>query len=238
MQGDLMVSARKGFQKTYDLPERVLPREIDTRMPTVVEFASHLLDQQLNCHGFVSLKGITYQRRSQPLRDATRTLVIEGHRAGELEEIQLSDGTKFYCRQGRLEGRLPRTPDRLLILSPFDNAVIQRDRLQNVFGFDYQIECYVPEAKRKWGYFCLPLLFRDTFVGRMDCKAHRSSGRLEIRSLHLGLDDFATDTLLAALSDAIRDFARFQGCTRVSLTGVAPARLSGPLTAALANCID
>jgi len=72
------------------------------------------------------------------------------------------------------------TPVRLL--SPFDNLVIQRKRLQQLFGFHYQIECYVPAAKRQFGYFCLPILWDECFVGRVDPKAHRSTGRLEVLS--------------------------------------------------------
>ena len=77
--------------------------------------------------------------------------------------------------------RRTRPSNRAMILSPFDNAVIQRDRLIDLFGFDYQIECYVPEPKRKYGYFCLPLLLGSEFVGRVDAKAHRATGTLEIK---------------------------------------------------------
>ncbi|MFL1454263.1 DNA glycosylase AlkZ-like family protein [Marinobacter sp. GN3S48] len=70
----------------------------------------------------------------------------------------------------------------MLILSPFDNSVIQRERLKALFQYDYQLECYVPAAKRQYGYFCLPLLYRDEFIGRMDCKAHPKHLTQRLRS--------------------------------------------------------
>jgi len=75
------------------------------------------------------------------------------------------------------------TTNTLKILSPFDNVLIHRDRLSSLFQFDYRIECYVPTSKREFGYFCLPILYGDTFVGRIDCKAHRAEQRFD-RPLH------------------------------------------------------
>ncbi|SDU02029.1 winged helix-turn-helix domain-containing protein [Halopseudomonas salegens] len=235
MQGDLMVSDREGFQKTYDLTERVLPSWVDTRMPTLEEFATHILDQQLRCHGLVSLKGLTYQRRNTELRNAVKKMVNERLAAGRLEQVQTSSGDVFFVKTGALEQALPRVKDRLLILSPFDNSVIQRERLKALFQYDYQLECYVPEAKRQYGYFCLPLLFRDAFIGRMDCKAHRKTRHLEIRYLHLEPHDFAEESVITAFLDAIEQFRDFQQCDSVSLAKAHPQHLTESLGSALAS---
>jgi uncharacterized protein YcaQ len=233
MQGDLMIGARDGFQKTYDLPERVLPTDVDTSMPTDDEFAEHIFDQQLRCHGFVSLKGITYSRRNAELRTAVKASVLARLDAGTLDQIALPSGEQFVCHAGLLDEGTPRVLDKLRILSPFDNAVIQRERLRSIFDYDYQIECYVPEAKRKFGYFCLPLLYRDQFVGRVDCKAHRKQSRLEIKALHFCEHPFDPSAVLAAFADAAIEFAEFQGCDSLTLTAVYPTNLQTPLDAAL-----
>jgi uncharacterized protein YcaQ len=222
MQGDLMVSNREGFQKTYDLTERVLASDVDTRMPSAEEFAAHLVEQQMRCHGLVSLKGLTYLRRDAGLRKAVKTLVNEKLAQGDFEELQVGSGEAFVLETGAFERPLPRVSNRMLILSPFDNSVIQRERLKALFQYDYQIECYVTEAKRQYGYFCLPLLFRDEFVGRMDCKAHRKTGHLEIRALHLEPHGFEDELLIRAFADAVAQFSRFQGCESVSLTKAHP----------------
>lgn len=222
MEGELMVSNREGFQKTYDLAERILPSGVDTEHPSVDEFASHIVNQQLRCHGLVSLKGFTYLRKNTALRNAVKKLVNEQLAQGILEKLVLASGEQFIIRTGEFERPLTRLNNRLSILSPFDNSVIQRDRLNALFQFDYQIECYVPANKRKYGYFNLPLLFRDSFIGRMDCKAHRKSRHLEIKTLHLEQHDFDDDFIITAFVDAITKFCDFQGCDSVSLTKAYP----------------
>lgn len=233
MQGDLMVSNREGFQKTYDLAQRVLPPKVNTQMPTMEEFAVHIVDQQLRCHGFASLKGLTYLRRNTELRQAVKALVTDKLAVGAFEQVQVSNGEVFVLEAAALERPLPRLNNRMLILSPFDNSVIQRERLKSLFQYDYQLECYVPAAKRQYGYFCLPLLYRGEFVGRMDCKAHRKDNHLEIRSLHFEKHSFDEDMVINAFADAMAPFCHFQNCESVSLTSVKPKRLTQYLRSAL-----
>lgn len=226
MQGDLMVSNREGFQKTYDLTERILPSQVNSTMPSTEEFAAHMVDQQLRCHGLVSLKGITYLRRNTELRKAVKALVDERLAQRTLEQVKLSCGEIFILQTGALERPLSRLSHRMRILSPFDNSVIQRERLKALFEYDYQLECYVPAAKRQYGYFCLPLLFRDEFIGRMDCKAHRKTKHLEIKLLQLEQHSIDEDMVMAAFVDAIWQFCRFQKCTTVTLTKAHPNHLT------------
>ena len=233
MEGDLMVSDREGFQKTYDLTERVLPSHVNLQMPSMKEFAAHIVDQQLRCHGFASLKGLTYQRRNAELRKAVKALVNERLAQRTLEQVQVNSGEVFILETGGLERTLPRLHNRMLILSPFDNSVIQRERLKTLFQYDYRLECYVPPAKRQYGYFCLPLLYRDEFIGRMDCKTHRKTFHLEIKSLHLEQHNFDEDIVITALVDAITQFCHFQKCDSVSLTKAHPKHLTQLLHSAL-----
>lgn len=233
MQGDLMVSDRDGFQKTYDLTERVLPSHVNLQMPSMEEFAAHLVDQQLRCHGFASLKGLTYLRRNTELRKAVNALVNERLAQGDLERVKVSSGDEFILERGALERSLPRLKERMLILSPFDNSVIQRERLKALFQYDYQLECYVPEAKRQYGYFCLPLLYRDAFVGRMDCKVHRKTSHLEIKNLYFEPHSFDENRVVTAFVEAIVQFCHFQKSDSVSLNAVQPEHLTQRLRSAL-----
>ena len=233
MQGDLMVCDREGFQKTYDLTERVLPSQVNTQMPSIEEFSAHIVDQQLRCHGLVSLKGLTYQRRNPELRKAVKALVNERLAQATLEQVQVSSGEVFILETGALDRTLPRLSNRMLILSPFDNSVIQRERLNALFQYDYQIECYVPATKRRYGYFSLPLLYRDEFIGRMDCKAHRKTRHLEIKSLHFEQHTVDESLGIAAFVNAITEFCHFQKCDSVSLTQAYPKHLTQRLHNAL-----
>ena len=233
MEGDLMVSDREGFQKSYDLTERVLPAHVNSQMPSMEEFAAHIVDQQLRCHGFASLKGLTYQRRNAGLRKAVKALINERLAQRTLEQVQVRSGEIFILEKGALERPVPRLNNRMLILSPFDNSVIQRERLKALFQYDYQLECYVPATKRQYGYFCLPLLYRDEFIGRMDCKAHRKTRHLEIKSLHFEQHIFDEESVIAAFVDAITQFCHFQNCDSVSLTKAYPKHLLQRLRSAL-----
>ena len=213
-EGELMISSRAGFQKTYNLAERVLPKGIDSTPPTIEERASHMLDQQLACHGLVSAVGATYGRRDAALRQAMKAELAQRLAAGTLVTVTLPNNSLYYIEPQHLEQPMPRLDNRLKILSPFDNAVIQRKRLIDLFAFDYQLECYVPAPKRRYGYLALPLLYKDNFVGRMDCKAHRADKVLEIKGLFFesGHD---TSEVHAALDKALPDFAGFQGCETI-----------------------
>ena len=214
MQGDLVAAGRAGFQKIYDLPERVIPDTVDTSMPSLEEYARHLVDISLNAHGFATAKSFTYLRKGKALRGAVQQVLAERLDSRELIAITLADNTTAYAQPEILDTRSPRCSDEVRILSPFDNTVIQRERGRDIFDFDYQIECYVPAPKRQYGYFCLPLLYRDAFVGRIDCKAHRKKQKLEVKTMHLegGVDTGFSDALGSALSK----FAVFNQCEPVS----------------------
>ena len=156
-------------------------------------------------------------RKRLATRAASAELTVRRSHAGE----------RIYARPGTFDQAPRRVPDVVRILSPFDNAVIQRQRSIAVFDFDYTIECYTPEAKRQFGYFALPLTFRDRFVGRMDCKAHRADARFEIKALFL--DDDVPDPFLPAFATAVVDYAEFTGCGHVQVQNVSPRALAKPI---------
>ena len=143
-----------------------------------------------------------------------------------------NDGEVVYAFPSAFDSAARKAPDLVRILSPFDNVVIQRERAAAVFGFDYTIECYVPEAKRRFGYFALPILFRDGFVGRMDCKAHRAERRFEIKTLHL--ESEVEEAFLPAFASAVRDYAGFTGCDEVDVRQVRPAKHKSAIKRAFA----
>ena len=217
MEGELMVSQRSGFQKTYDLTERVLPSDVDTRMPSIEEFAEHVLAQQLRCHQVISFKGLHYhQGRNPQLRQTLKNLLAEKVDCGSLQSIRLDNGETYYLASDALDQASARQNAKLHILSPFDNSLIQRQRLKALFHYEYQLECYLPSTRRRYGYFSLPLLFRGRFIGRMDCKAHRKTACLEIKSLHFEAD-IQQDAVIAALADALKAFCAFQQCNTLRL---------------------
>ena len=107
LEGELMICLRAGFQKTYDLTERVLPKSVDTTPPTIEERASHMLDQQLACHGLISTVGASYGRRDQALRKAMKTELDKRHSSGELVSITLPNGSEYHIQPQQLGSTYP-----------------------------------------------------------------------------------------------------------------------------------
>lgn len=240
MQGDLMVTGRSGFQKIYDLPERVLPDWVDTRTPTVEEYADHLIEAQLRATGLASVRVCVYQRQTPGLRQAVTRALQAANARGELIEVTLNapGGPRetVYTDPEVLESRAPAARATARLLSPFDNAVIHRQRARTLFDFDYQLECYVPEARRRFGYFCLPVLYRDRLVGRADCKAHRDQARLEVKRLfieHPAWLERDCEAACEAIAGAFTDLAAHNGCQVVDLGVVEPREWRDRLIGAL-----
>ncbi|ENX41984.1 winged helix-turn-helix domain-containing protein [Acinetobacter sp. NIPH 2100] len=214
MQGDLMICERNGMEKIFDLTERCLPEGIDLSTPTLHEYAHYLLNMNIRAHGVFTWKQLLHLKGKE-LREVMRTVLDENIDAGLVKVIKLENGQMIYAATAVLEHE-PAIQAQLKILSPFDNLVIHRERLSSLFDFDYRIECYVPAAKRQYGYFCLPLLYADRFVGRIDCKVHRREKRLEVIRLHLEDPNMQDrEAFIKALELELQRFAVFNQCTEV-----------------------
>lgn len=219
MEGRLMVSHRQGFDKIYDLVERVVPAHEETKTPTREEYARHLIESFLRSHAFGTAAEIAYLRRYQGAYYAA--LVKKGLKQGWLEPVEIEglEG-EFVANAETFEAQRDAAAaveddGRAKILSPFDSAVIRRGRLLDLHGLDYQIECYVPGPKRKFGYFCLPVMVGDTFVGRVDAKAHRAEKTLEVVKLFIENKKIPAKEAKDAIREELERFARFNGCGKV-----------------------
>ncbi len=222
--GRLMVSERRSFQRMYDLTERVLPPGTDTRMPSPDEAAQFLVRRVLGGQGVSNFRHWSLRRQphlAQALGDLQAT--------GEVTEVRIEGhgGTPHFALTAGLKSALRSRPpgDQVHILSPFDNLVIWRDPLKRLFDFHYKLECYLPAARRRYGYFCLPILWGQQFVGRLDAKAQREHGALLVHTLTFepGFRDF--DELLPQLARKLQDFATFNDCHRVVLAQATPSKV-------------
>lgn len=216
MQGDLMIHERNGMEKLYVLPEQLLSPDVNQQEPTVDEMAAYLLDNAMRAHGVFTFGQLLHLRTGKPLRNAMRELVqarLEQGALHRLDDPAYSD-TYAVVAKPRAE-RLSRESAEVRLLSPFDNAVIHRERLAQMFHFEYRLESYVPAAQRKYGYFCLPVLWQGEFVGRIDCKADRSAARFHVHNQHLEQGWVADAAFHLGMQNAIGELARFCGCTEV-----------------------
>ncbi|MBN6521876.1 YcaQ family DNA glycosylase [Acinetobacter pittii] len=214
MQGDLMICERNGMEKVFDLTERCLPENIDLSMPTLYEYAQYLFNNTLRAHGAFTWKQLVHLKKND-LKEVMRIVLKEQVDAGVVSAVKLADGQTLYVNVAAIEQKVE-TDFGLKILSPFDNSLIHRDRLASLFEFDYRIECYVPVAKRVYGYFCLPILYQDELVGRVDCKAHRSIKELEVISLHLEKTVKNKELFFFELEQELKRFAAFNQCSTIN----------------------
>jgi uncharacterized protein YcaQ len=223
MEGVLMVAGRKGFQKVYDLAERVFPEGKGMKVPSEKEFCEHLILKAIDSNGLVNPGEISYLRGHT--REGVKHTIKQLLKQGAIREITLEGNGIYYGKEERITRLLSGGDDKasVHILSPFDNTVIQRKRLMTFFNFDFFIECYVPEPKRKFGYFCLPVLYGDRFVARFDPKADRSSKTFFIRTFHPEKGWKADAAFAEAFASKLKAFASFSGCDRIVASKEVPA---------------
>ena len=235
MQGELMVPYRTNFHKVYDLAERVLPEDTDTSLPNPQEYARFLITRYLRANGLGMASEISYLLKN------TKALVSDTLQEmasnGELAQVKVS-GNNYYALPKSLELlHISLSRSKLKILSPFDNLLIQRKRMQALFGFDYQLECYVPEPLRQYGYFSLPILWDGELLARMDCKAERKKSLLHIK--HLALEPVLKkkDAFALALAKELVSFMQFNACSRLRLHHTSPANFKPVLEKAIKDLL-
>lgn len=226
MQGDLMISGRSGMQKTYDLAERVLPSSTNTSEPTPLEFAEYLVKTNLRAYGFTTLKQITHLRKGNALKTNVNKVLQMMLEEDTISKVTSEGGSSVFVQNEILEKTFDQASSSVWLLSPFDNSIIHRDRIKQIFDFDFRLECYTPKEKRQYGYFCLPILFGNQFIGRVDCKAHRKEKKLELIHLHIENSTINLDLWLKPFVETLKRFAIFNGCESLALTQVSPSKLT------------
>lgn len=183
--GELSTSHRKGFAKYYDLTERVIPADLLAHVPSDEAQIDWL------CHAALARMAFGTEGDIQRFWDAVSSSEVRGWAAeqAELVEIEVEGADGIWRRAlapEMIENRLANAASatsRLRILNPFDPVIRDRARLSRLFGFDYTVEMFVPAAKRRWGYYVYPLLEGDRFVGRIEVKADRKAGKLNVLAL-------------------------------------------------------
>ncbi|MFK0035684.1 winged helix-turn-helix domain-containing protein [Pseudomonas monteilii] len=187
--GEVTVAGRRGFERLYDVPDKVLPRAVlDQPLPREAE--AH---QGLMLHAAAAL-GVATER---DLRDYFRLEPGQGKAAlaelvadGRLQAVEVQGWKQpAYCAG---TPRIPRCIEASALLSPFDSLVWERNRTERLFDFRYRLEIYTPVHKRVYGYYVLPFLYRERIAARVDLRAERALGRLAVHAVHVeppGLDE-------------------------------------------------
>lgn len=211
--GELATHARVNFVKHYDLAERVIPEPL-----RAAEAADEAQVDWL-CQGALERLGFASPGEIQRFWDAADPSEVKAWlgRAGTVPvEVEAADGRLFPALAAPdIEARLAEAPAptaRLRILNPFDPAARDRTRLERLFGFDYRNEIFVPAAKRRWGYYVMPLLEADRFVGRLEARADRGDGQLAATRLWVEPGVRWTAARQVRLEAELARLARLAGC--------------------------
>ena len=213
--GELVVADRTGFQRLYDLPERVVPRDVlDAAHVPEAERLRALVLAAVQARGALTEAGIVEHWRLRGgvgrVRSAVDGLVADGL----VERLAVEDdGPRvIVAADADLD---PPTPTAAVLLSPFDNLLWDRPFARRVLGFDHLIEVYKPAPQRRFGYYVLPFVRRDRVVARVDLKSERAEGTLVVRAVHREAGVRASTAFDDALDGALDRLRRVIGLERV-----------------------
>ena len=211
--GEVTVSGRRGFERLYDLPERVIPAKI-LQQPLLSEAEAQrgLLVHAANALGVGTDKDLRDYFRLSPADSRMR--LAELVEAGELMVCEVQDWRQpGYCLP---EPKVPRKVEASALLSPFDSLIWERSRTERLFDFRYRLEIYTPQAKRVYGYYVLPFLHNERIAARVDLRAERAQGRLAVHAVHEeepGLDEQG----MLALARNLQQMADWLGLVEIQL---------------------
>jgi hypothetical protein len=179
--GEIAIAGRQGFQRVYDLAERVIPRAaLEAPTPSEDEFRRGYALRAVQGRGALTESGIAEHCRFDGGAKAIRRHVDALVERGLVRRVEIDDGAApvVVPADAELDGA---RPSAAVLLSPFDNLMWDRPFVRRLFGFDHVIEVYKREHERVYGYYVLPLLAGDRIVGRADLKAERAEGVLRIK---------------------------------------------------------
>jgi uncharacterized protein YcaQ len=224
MQGKIMVAGRAGGQKLWDLSERVLPPWTPRDRLPEREIVRRAAERSLRALGVATPKQISRHFLRNRYTDLPRVLA-DLEKKGRVQRVQVLDeaGTPWRGEWYIHSADLPVPAGladgdwqaRTTLLSPFDNLICDRQRTEQLFNFKFTIEIYVPQSKRQFGYYVLPILHADRLIGRIDPLMDRAKGQLRINAVYAEAGAPADQATGQAVAGAIRELAEFLGATAI-----------------------
>ena len=215
--GEIVVAGRDGFQRLYDLPERVIPKQyLDAPAPSEEEFVRGYALRAVESRGALTEAGIAEHCRLPGGAGGMRPVVDALAEAGLVRRVAVADGGApvVVPADAEVDGKV--APGGVL-LCPFDNLLWDRSFVERIFGFRHVIEVYKREPERVYGYYVLPFLYGDRLVGRADLKTDRKESVLRVKAFHLEPRARRSRAVGNAFERALLRLARSIGIEKVEL---------------------
>ncbi|MBI9046183.1 MAG: YcaQ family DNA glycosylase [Anaerolineaceae bacterium] len=224
--GQVMIASRKNFHRVYDLRENILNNWQDQSTPPKNIVYQNLVEKAIQSMGIARRVWVPDYFRTP--KKETFSAIDQLLQEGKLISIDIqgweSAGLIHHSKTNLLEqaqtGQL--LPTLSTLLSPFDPLIWDRKRTREIFDFEFSLECYLPKAKRKYGYFNLPILHNGNIIGRLDPKAHRKEGIMEIKAIHMRQDIKLNDQIALEIALLLKRFAAWHNSYEIKITHPEP----------------
>jgi uncharacterized protein len=235
-KGEIMVVGRQGKQKLWDISERFLPGWVSKKELTEQEVEYEAVQRALRALGTANESELSWhflRGRYRTLKDTLKQLETDSM----IQRIGISDGPVgkgeryIHSEDVPLLDKLDSDnwEPRVSLLSPFDNLFCDRARTKQLFNFDYTIEIYTPPSKRKYGYYVLPILYGDKFIGRLDPLMDRKNAKLLIKTVYAEPHAPKDKDTAKEIRDSVEELSQFLGAKEVVYSRKVPRYWKGYL---------
>ncbi len=235
--GKLLTDYRDKGNRYYNLPERVLPEGTNMKLPPLKEYHNFMIGKHFKTYIVADPRHHRFLSMRMPAAEK-RKLLEPYLKKGEIVELEI-EGAKsgyFISKENYkiLQNAHKIKPDaRVRFMAPLDNMLFNRDLIKDIFDFDYTWEVYVPKAKRKYGYYIMPILYKFDFIGRVDPRADRKKSTLIFHLIQIEDSVKISKTMVTEIARAARRLARFAGLDHIVIKKTVPSSLKAQIEKAL-----
>jgi uncharacterized protein YcaQ len=227
--GELVTDRRENGKRFYNLPREVLPESVNLNTPTQKQFEDFMLRKHFRTYHIGDIRYFRFA--NMRLKIAERKKLIEPYLIrGEIIPVEIENiRNRFFIINDSLDelinSQAVKADGRARFMAPLDNLLFNRDMIEDIFDFEYRWEVYAPKAKRKYGYYVMPILYNFDFIGRIDPKADRENSTLIFNLIQIEDNVKLTDKLISEIAKAAKRLAGFAELKNIAILKTSPASL-------------
>jgi uncharacterized protein YcaQ len=227
--GEIVTDRRENGKRFYNFPRNVLPDSVNLKTPTQKQFEDFMLRKHLRTYHLGDIKYFRFA--NMRLKVAERKKLIEPYfKKGLILPVEIGNiRNRFFIMNDSLDelmnSQTVKADGRVRFMAPLDNLLFNREVIEDIFDFEYRWEVYAPKAKRKYGYYVMPILYNFDFIGRIDPKADRENSTLIFNLIQIEENVKQTDKLVTEIAKAAKRLAKFTGLKNIVILKTIPSSL-------------